>query len=190
MKTSFCTHCPHIFHQFNCCLFILNLFEKIIFINFFPRCVFFFTMSCFMISCCSLQCVVTTTWGWSSSKDVNIHVVVLGLFIDDSIPFFHQRKVSRLLCSSATKTCGKTWFLYLPLPQQKFSKPNQNTNYLAGKIRTKHHPFFERHSSILSTAIKDYMYIPRLSSMMRTVMRDKPSFTLFNLLDWSCLPWI
>lgn len=142
MKTSFCTHCPHIFHQFNCCLFILNLFEKIIFINFFPKCVFFFTMSCFMISCCSLQCVVTTTWGWSSSKDVNIHVVVLGLFIDDSIPFFHQRKVSRLLCSSATKTCGKTWFLYLPLPQQKFSKPNQNTNYLAGKIRTKHHPFF------------------------------------------------
>ena len=38
LKPSFCTHCSHIFHQFDCCLLVLNWFEEIINIGISPKC--------------------------------------------------------------------------------------------------------------------------------------------------------
>ena len=54
---------------------------------------------------------------------------------------------------------------------------------MLSKIETRHHVFIDGHSTILNSAIKYYTYFTRFTSMINTMIKDKPSFTLFDLLD-------
>ena len=116
---------------------------------------------------------------------MNIHVytwifmVVLRLFID--ISFFPLKKIDFFV--DQPQTLGKNGF-YICHCCHDISTFYQDTDYLIGDVRTRHQLFIYGHSIKLSTAIKYDPYFASLAWMMYTMMRDKPSFAMLNLLKW------